>query len=203
MIRLISWLSVVFLFNVNASMLVYKLWYKPLQLHKSELNEAAELKDFTIKAMNIAPAARLSDSKKEVLANKIVTIVMRNIKGKESRESYVSMLKIESNFENSARSPVSAVGIGQIMPATFKYAAEKCKLKVMADDITNEDLNILVGSCYYNILLEENEQNPRLAAISYNGGPKTVAALKKLSNMNTESANYATKVQYVKELARR
>jgi len=203
MIRLISWLSVVLLLNVNAGVLVYKLWYKPLKVHNLELKEAAELKDFTIKAMNIAPAARLSDSKKKILADKIVSTVMRNIEGKESRESYISMLKIESNFENSVKSPMSAVGIGQIMPTTFKYAAEKCNLKVTAEDIYNEDLNILVGSCYYNILLTENEYNPRLAAISYNGGPKTVAALKKLSNMNLESANYFTKMQYVKELARR
>lgn len=203
MIRLISWVSVMALININVCVFAHRYWYKPLKQSHVEAHEAAELRQFTLKAMNIAPVVKLSETRQMIVANKVVEIVMKNIPTRDARESYISMLKIESNFDNTAKSPASAVGIGQIIPSTFKSAAEQCGLKVSAEDIANEDINLQVGSCYYNRLLLENQNNPRLAAIAYNGGQHTVEKFKKLANINEESANYGLKMEHVQYMAKR
>lgn len=175
-----------------------------LKLKKEE--EVRRQKDaliqFTLKAMDLPPESKLSGTNKQILAVKIANIVVGRIGTQDAQEQYVSMIKIESNFDNTARSPVGATGIGQIMPATFTDAAKNCGLEVKSSDITNEDINLTVGACYFKALLTEQGNNPRLASLAYNGGSKVAAKFKKMADVNQESANYALKTEHVKDLVR-
>lgn len=159
------------------------------------------LLSFTYKVMELSPKSKLSQAKKEILAQKIVNIVQDNINGVDAQEQYISMLKIESAFDNSRSSPVGAIGLAQIMPATFKKAIEDCNIDATIDDIHNEDINITVGACYFSLLLDENDNNPRLSSLAYNGGARVVEKFKKLGDVNQESSNYALKVEHIKDLA--
>jgi hypothetical protein len=163
-----------------------------------------KLLKFTLKVMDMHPSVKLSESQKEFKANKVVSFVMDQITGGEAaQEQFISMIKLESNFDNNLKSSVGAIGIAQIMKETFNRNAEDCDLDVKPEDIYNEDINLYFGACYYQELLDDpnNENNPRLASLNYNGGPKVVEKFKKLGDINSESASYALKAERVTELA--
>lgn len=170
---------------------------------ENKLKEKQELIDFTYKAMDIPPVTKLSQARKEIIANKLATLTTQYITGQDSREQYISMIKLESNFNNNVKSSAGAIGVAQVMKPTFKTVAsdDDCEIDVNDDDIYNEDINLEVGVCYYAQLLVLNNQNSRLATLWYNGGPFTVEKFKKLGDVNQESSNYALKTEYVKELA--
>ena len=163
--------------------------------------EIDHLYAFTIKVMNLKPASKLSAAKRENLAHKIAVKVQSNVEGEAAQEQFVSMLKIEAAFDNTRSSSAGAIGLSQIMPGTFKQTLIDCDIDASADDIHNEDMNLEVGSCYFSLLLDENDNNPRLASLAYNGGAKVVEKFKKLGDVNQESSNYVLKVEYVRELA--
>lgn len=165
--------------------------------------QKAALVAFTLKAMAIKPEAKLSEAKKAILAHKIVDVVVKYVADQDAREQYISMIKRESNFDNSVKSPAGAIGLGQVMPATFASASNDCSIATAKEDITNEDINLEVGACYYSLILADNDFNPRLASLEYNGGNKTVEKYKKMTAVNTESANYLILVEQVKELAKK
>lgn len=165
--------------------------------------ERKELVDFTLKAMDIPPISRLSRAAKQAKALKLANVTMKYIPTQDARQQYISMLKIESNYNNNVKSSANAIGIGQILKSTFKAVSESddCNIDVEDDDIYNEDMNLEIGACYYASLLKVNNQNPRLATLWYNGGGKTVEQFKKFGNINQESGSYALKTERVKELA--
>lgn len=175
---------------------------KKLQEEQLRKEQKAALVDFTLKAMDMAPPSRISLAKRHIISDKLADIVMKYIPNQDARESYISMVKIESNFDQSAKSPVGATGIGQIMPSTFAYTIKKMDVGAKQEDIHNEDVNLTVGAFYFNELLTEQSGNPRLASIAYNGGSKTADKFKKMGNINQESANYALKTDHVKETVR-
>jgi len=85
----------------------------------------------------------------------------------------------ESQLDQSARSPVGAIGVMQIMPATGK--------ELDVGDITQEEPNINAGIKYMRYMIDqffENEPMTKLdkalfAFASYNAGPGRVAQLRK------------------------
>ena len=174
------------------------------KLDKLETDEVQRkaLVEFTLTAMDMEPKSRISQAKKTALAEKLARAVVQALPTLDSREQYISMVKIESNFENSARSPVGATGIGQIMPATFNGTIKKMDIDARPEDITNEDVNLAVGAFYFNELLNEQKGNPRLASIAYNGGGRTAEKFKKMVDINPESSNYALKTEHVKDTVR-
>jgi len=82
----------------------------------------------------------------------------------------------ESAFNPSARSPVGARGLMQLMPETGKSIARQIKqpLKDLAE-LVNPGRNIQLGSAYLRHVYDTNQQNPVLATASYNAGPHRIA----------------------------
>lgn len=199
--------------TAKAQRLTEQLTVKEQQLLDIEVAKRQDeaLLEFTLTAMDMAPAVKLSDAKRRTTAEKVVKFAAQyisifDVNGRvdvkatqDAREQYVSMVKIESNFENNARSPVGATGIGQIMPGTFNWTVKLMEIGARPEDISSEDINLTVGAFYYNMLLGEQKNNPRLASIAYNGGTRTADQFKKLVDINKESANYALKTDHVKE----
>jgi len=82
------------------------------------------------------------------------------------------LMRQESRFITDARSVVGASGLMQLMPATARWVAKKIG---MADyqhaQVTDLDTNIVLGTNYLKIVLDELYDHQALASAAYNAGP--------------------------------
>ena len=82
------------------------------------------------------------------------------------------LIRQESRFIMDARSGVGASGLMQVMPATAKWTAKKIGLtNFTADQITDRDTNIAIGTGYLKLVLDDFAGSMPLAAAAYNAGP--------------------------------
>ena len=82
------------------------------------------------------------------------------------------LIRQESRFIMDARSHVGASGLMQIMPATARWTARKIGLEGFTPGQINElDTNILIGTSYLKLALDEFRGSMPLAAAAYNAGP--------------------------------
>lgn len=82
------------------------------------------------------------------------------------------LIRQESRFIMDARSVVGASGLMQVMPATARWTAKKIGLAdFTADQITNRDTNIAIGTGYLKLVLDDFAGSLPLAAAAYNAGP--------------------------------
>jgi soluble lytic murein transglycosylase len=81
----------------------------------------------------------------------------------------------ESQFDREAMSPVGARGLTQLMPATAKEQAGKLGLPWDPSRLT-EDIgyNVMIGSSFFDRMLNYYQGNYVLAVASYNAGPGNV-----------------------------
>jgi soluble lytic murein transglycosylase len=84
-----------------------------------------------------------------------------------------SLIRQESRFEPEIRSPVGAVGLMQVMPATGQWVADKINLNKYS--LTNPNDNVNLGTWYLDHTHQEYDNNSLLAVASYNAGPGNVA----------------------------
>ena len=87
----------------------------------------------------------------------------------------VAVMKVESNFHESANSQSGAVGLMQIMPETAAWIAYQLgeQPEEIADDIKNlrePETNIRYGTWYLSELETEFKGNDVLALAAYNAG---------------------------------
>jgi len=86
------------------------------------------------------------------------------------------VIRQESAFMEDARSPVGALGLMQLMPATGKRTARALKIRYRGSQaLLHSDQNIRLGSAYLNKLLQRYNGSPVLAAAAYNAGPHRVS----------------------------
>ena len=86
------------------------------------------------------------------------------------------LVKLESDFNERATSPVGALGLTQVMPTTAGYFL---KGKVTRERLYDRETNLRVGFRYLRTLVGEYRGNVKLALLVYNRGPAAVnAALK-------------------------
>jgi soluble lytic murein transglycosylase len=82
------------------------------------------------------------------------------------------LIRQESRFIMDARSGVGASGLMQVMPATARWTARKIGLtNFTADQITDRDTNIAIGTGYLKLVLDDFAGSMPLAAAAYNAGP--------------------------------
>ncbi|MFG5410124.1 lytic transglycosylase domain-containing protein [Piscinibacter sakaiensis] len=70
-----------------------------------------------------------------------------------------------------ARSHVGASGLMQLMPATARWTANKIGLPYSADLINDRDTNLLLGTSYLKLVLDDQGGSQALGAAAYNAGP--------------------------------
>jgi len=91
--------------------------------------------------------------------------------------SYIyAITRQESSFDEFARSPVGARGYMQLMPQTAKETARKIGLKnyKRRAQLTDGDINVQLGTAYFDSLLKRYKGNRVLATAAYNAGPNRV-----------------------------
>lgn len=82
------------------------------------------------------------------------------------------LIRQESRFIMDARSSVGASGLMQVMPATARWTAKKIGLTdFTADQITDKDTNIAIGTAYLKLALDDFAGSMPMAAAAYNAGP--------------------------------
>ena len=86
-----------------------------------------------------------------------------------------AVIRQESGFRPAARSPVGALGLMQIMPATGRQIAQELQDAVADPPLLQPETNIRYGVYYLRRMLEQLQDNPVLATAAYNAGPNKVA----------------------------
>ena len=82
------------------------------------------------------------------------------------------LIRQESRFIMDAKSGVGASGLMQVMPATARWTAKKIGLVgFQPHQITDRDTNILIGTGYLKLVLDNFGGSMPLAAAAYNAGP--------------------------------
>lgn len=80
------------------------------------------------------------------------------------------LVRVESGFVQRAVSPVGAVGLAQLMPAT----AYEMDRSLTYQDLFDRKTNLRLGFRYLRYMLERYDGDLRLALLAYNRGPGTV-----------------------------
>jgi soluble lytic murein transglycosylase-like protein len=80
------------------------------------------------------------------------------------------LVKVESQFNERALSPVGAVGLTQVMPATAKFFVPG----ITRDQLYDRETNLRCGLRYLRALVRENHGNIKLALLIYNRGEQAV-----------------------------
>ncbi|MBL8348006.1 MAG: lytic transglycosylase domain-containing protein [Rubrivivax sp.] len=82
------------------------------------------------------------------------------------------LIRQESRFIVDARSSVGASGLMQLMPATARWTARRAGLSDWKPELVNErDVNLLLGTTYLKLVLEEFGGAQAMGAAAYNAGP--------------------------------
>ncbi|MBO9536481.1 lytic transglycosylase domain-containing protein [Herbaspirillum sp.] len=82
------------------------------------------------------------------------------------------LIRQESRFIKSARSHVGASGLMQLMPATAKFVAKKIGMTEFTSDQVNDiNTNLLLGTSYLGMVLNNLDGSETLATAGYNAGP--------------------------------
>lgn len=80
------------------------------------------------------------------------------------------LVKLESDFNEHARSSVGAVGLTQVMPATAQYFQRG----ITRDALYDRRTNLRIGFRYLRTLIDQYKGNVRIALLVYNRGPLAV-----------------------------
>lgn len=86
------------------------------------------------------------------------------------------LVQVESGFYRRAVSPVGAVGLAQLMPAT----AFELDPSLQYRDLFDRDTNLRLGFRYLRWLLNRYDNDLRIALLAYNRGPGTVDSIRRV-----------------------
>lgn len=80
------------------------------------------------------------------------------------------LVRLESDFKERAVSPVGAVGLTQLMPATARYFEKG----ITRERLYDRETNLRIGFRYLRGLIREYDGDLELALLVYNRGPTAV-----------------------------
>src|SRR5688500_317486 len=80
------------------------------------------------------------------------------------------LVRLESQFNDRATSPVGAVGLTQLMLPTARYFQKG----ITRDELYDRKTNLRIGFRYLRSLIRENKGHVQLALLVYNRGPVAV-----------------------------
>lgn len=105
------------------------------------------------------------------------------------------LMRQESRFITNAKSTVGASGLMQLMPATAKWVAKKIGLRDFNHGRVNDtETNVLLGTSYMRLVMENLDNHPVLASAAYNAGPGR--AKKWRADRPLEGAIYAETIPF-------
>lgn len=159
------------------------------------------LAEFTAQLLKTC-RADLSEVRAKITVAQIVRITEATFTRRDQQESFMFLICIESKFNGAAHSKAGAVGFTQIMPKYADYFTKKCGLgKLGKDDLQDSEINLTVGACLFNDLLQQFDGNVALALSGYNSGPdsSTTKALSELQTGSNETSGYLAKFLVLKE----
>lgn len=82
------------------------------------------------------------------------------------------VIREESHYNPSAVSPVGAVGLMQLMPATARLVCKKLDIGTApAEELKNCDFNVPIGARYLDSLVKKHKGRLAHALAEYNAGP--------------------------------
>ena len=115
------------------------------------------------------------------------------------------LMRQESRFITDAKSVVGASGLMQLMPATARWVAKKIGLQdYQHAQVNNLDTNIILGTNYLKIVLDELYDHQALASAAYNAGPGRPRRWRDIKPMEAaifaESIPFAETRDYVKKV---
>lgn len=116
-----------------------------------------------------------------------------------------ALIRAESNFSTDALSPVGAVGLMQLMPATARETAQGMDVVVTVSRLHHPDLNVKIGTRYLKQLLARFNGNVVSAVAAYNAGSVPVQRWRKRhpslrEDEFIESIPYPETREYVKKV---
>ena len=85
-----------------------------------------------------------------------------------------AVMREESHYRAEVYSPVGAVGLMQVMPATGKDIAGRLKVPFEDGDLLKPEVNIRFGAYYLRSMLKMFGDDEDKALAAYNGGPGNV-----------------------------
>ena len=121
-----------------------------------------------------------------------------------------AVIKVESNFKNTAKSNKEAIGLMQLMESTAKDVCEKMEINItdaeLKKELLNPDMNINIGTKYLSTLIEKY-QNIEVAVAAYNAGSGTVDnwikdGIIKADGSDIENIPYKETNNYVRKILR-
>ncbi len=83
------------------------------------------------------------------------------------------LVRLESDFDERATSPVGAIGLTQVMLTT----AQEWNASLTAEQLYDRKLNLRIGLRYLRAMLDEHDGEVMHALAAYNRGPGTVQKL--------------------------
>ena len=87
-----------------------------------------------------------------------------------------SVMRTESGFRPEVESHAGAIGLMQLMPATFDWLQERLEgeIKYSADSLKNPDINVRYGTYFLSILKEQYGADIYTISAAYNAGSSSV-----------------------------
>ena len=98
------------------------------------------------------------------------------------------LVRAESSFRTAAVSPVGAIGLTQLMPATARWLEPG----ITRQALKSPETNLRIGFKYLRKLIDQYDGNEKLALTAFNRGPGTVDRL--LKRGRNPDNGYADKV---------
>ncbi len=90
-----------------------------------------------------------------------------------------ALIRAESNFLPTARSPVGALGLMQLMPATARQIARNLGDDLSSSQLTNPEVNVRIGTLHLRNLINSFNGNLVSAVAAYNAGSTPVRRWRK------------------------
>jgi soluble lytic murein transglycosylase len=107
------------------------------------------------------------------------------------------LIRQESRFISDAQSGVGAAGLMQVMPSTGKWVAEKIGMSDYGHGMLSDiRTNILLGTNYLNMVLNNAEGSQVLATAAYNAGPGRTRTWRGLLTAPMEGAVFVETIPY-------
>lgn len=103
----------------------------------------------------------------------------------------------ESMLNPQIRSPVGAVGLMQLMPATAKMVSRQHKWQYGGvRSLTDPAVNVRLGAAYLRDMLDKFGNNRILAAAAYNAGPGRIYRWESKDGLKRDAAMYVENIPF-------